>query len=89
MAPIENLVGEDQGFFCALEVALRFNWKDKYHNLLEMARGSFDAKEEFAENVADIVFRTGDLGESWRVLSSFGINPIQSTLSDNFGEYFL
>ena len=86
---LRKLVGEDQRvFFCALEVALRFNWKDKYRNLLEMARVSFDAKEEFAEDVADIVFRTGDLGESWRVLSSFGINPIESTLSDNFGRVF-
>ena len=86
---LRKLAGEDHRvFFCALEVALRFNWKDKYRNLLEMARVSFDAKEEFAENVADIVFRTGDLGESWRVLSSFGINPIESTLCDNFGRVF-
>ena len=86
---LRKLAGEDHRvFFCALEVALRFNWKDKYRNLLEMARVSFDAKEEFAEDVADIVFRTGDLGESWRVLSSFGINPIESTLCDNFGRVF-
>lgn len=86
---LRNLVREDRRvFFCALEVALRFNWKDKYHNLLEMARGSFDEREEFAENVAEIVFRTGDLGESWRVLSSLGINPIESKLCDNFSRVF-
>ena len=71
-------------FFTAVEISLRFNWTDEYRSIIENEGKKFSNNTGFAENIAEINLRLGDISNAWGILSSNGIDPMKSFLGVKF-----
>ena len=82
---IRDSIGEDSdGLYTALEVSLRFNWKNRYGSIMKNEAVKFAREKGFAEKIAEINLNCGDIGNSWSVLCSEGIKPMESSLAHRY-----
>jgi len=78
-------IGEEiEIFFTALEISLRFNWREEYHSIIQNEGKKFSNNAAFAGNIAEINLKLGDIGSAWGILSSNGIDPMESFLGIKF-----
>lgn len=83
-----QISGESMSFLCALEISLKFNWREEYLSLIENEGVEQSHNSDFAEDIAEIHFRLGEIGSAWRFLSSNGVDPMKSNLSEEFCKVF-
>ena len=84
---LRNNCGEDsEYFFTAIEVALRFHRSELYESLIDREGSKFVSESGFINNLAHTHLKNGNLGGAWRILSSNGINPLESDLGEEIYE---
>ena len=84
---LRDEIGEEsKRFFTAVEISLRFNWREEYLSIIHNEGKKFNKNADFAENIAEINIKLGDIGGAWRILSSNGIEPMKSLLGMRFRE---
>ena len=69
-----------EGFFAALEIALRFNWRDVYLDLIAKEGREHENSSNFAEKIAQINLEVGDIGMAYKVLSEYKIELNKSAV---------
>jgi len=84
---LRNEIGDEpKRFFAAVEISLRFNWREEYLSIIQNEGKKFSKNAGFAENIAEINIKLGDIGSAWGILSSNGIEPMKSFLGERFRE---